>query len=122
MAEIEQGIKIKQPVEGLPQPELTMTLFCRTERSEGIIVVAGFIPASVGDKHRPYGVLRMTRAEGLAMTPSFCHPERSEGSQRLPRGACPERDSSVASLPQNDKERRARNDKGGGVGMTRELI
>jgi len=64
----EQGIKIKQPVEGLPQPELTMTL--------------------------------------------FCHPERSEGSIR---------DSSVASLPQNDKERRARNDKGGGVGMTREL-
>jgi len=29
----------------------------------------------------------------------------------FPRGACPERDSSVASLPQNDKERRARNDK-----------
>jgi len=54
----EPGIKIKQPVEGLPQPE-------------------------------------------LAMTP-FCHPERSEGSQRLPR--------------------LARNDKGGGVRMTRELI
>ena len=29
---------------------------------------------------------------------------------RLLRGACPERDSSVASLPQNDKKRRARND------------
>jgi enolase len=29
---------------------------------------------------------------------------------RLLRGACPERDSSVASLPQNDRERRARND------------
>ena len=29
---------------------------------------------------------------------------------RLLRGACPERDSSVASLPQNDEKRRARND------------
>ncbi len=28
----------------------------------------------------------------------------------LLRGACPERDSSVSLLPQNDKERRARND------------
>jgi len=33
----EQGIKIKQPVEGLPQPELTMTLFCHPEHSEGSI-------------------------------------------------------------------------------------
>ncbi len=33
---------------------------------------------------------------------------------RLLRGACPERDSSVASLPQNNRERRARND---GKGM-----
>ena len=54
----EQGIKIKQPVEGLPQPELAMSPFCHPERSEGIIVVAGFIPASVGDKPRPYGVHR----------------------------------------------------------------
>ena len=30
---------------------------------------------------------------------------------RLPRGACPERDSSVALLSQNDKRRRARNDR-----------
>jgi len=35
---------------------------------------------------------------------------------RLLRGACPERDSSVASLPQNDRERRARND-GKGIEM-----
>ena len=65
MAEIEQGIKIKQPVEGLPRLRLTamtkgeglaMAPFCHPERSEGIIVVAGFIPASVGDKPRPYGV------------------------------------------------------------------
>jgi len=33
-----------------------------------------------------------------------CHPERSEGSQGKGQ------DSSVASLPQNDTERRARND------------
>jgi len=32
----EQGIKIKQPVEGLPQPELAMTpSFGHPERSEG---------------------------------------------------------------------------------------
>ncbi|MBA7502661.1 hypothetical protein ES706_01254 [subsurface metagenome] len=68
MAEIEQGIKIKQPVEGLLRLRLTaMTKgeglamtpsFCRPERSEGIIVVAGFIPATVGDKPRPCGVHR----------------------------------------------------------------
>ena len=29
---------------------------------------------------------------------------------RLLRGACPERDSSVASLPQNDREQRAHSD------------
>ena len=31
------------------------------------------------------------------------------------RGACPERDSSVASLPQNDKKRRAQNGSGEGL-------
>jgi len=80
MAEIEQGIKIKQPVEGLPRypfvtlrasahrndkrEGLAMAPFCHPERSEGIVVVAGFIPASgnimphtsVGDKPRPYRV------------------------------------------------------------------
>ena len=45
--------------------------------------------------------LRMTKGEGLAMTP-FDHPERSEGSQGLSGFA--------------------RNDKGGGVGITGELI
>ncbi|GAI24189.1 unnamed protein product, partial [marine sediment metagenome] len=38
----EQGIKIKQPVEGLPRLRLAMAPFCHPERSEGIIVVAGF--------------------------------------------------------------------------------
>ena len=32
-------------------------------------------------------------------------------TRRLLRGVYPERDSSVASLPQNDKKRRARNDR-----------
>ena len=35
----------------------------------------------------------------------------SKGSSRL-RGPCPESDSSVASLPQNDKRRRGQNDRG----------
>jgi len=42
-----------------------------------------------------------------------CHPdpERSEGeASQILRGVYPERDSSVASLPQNDKRRRAQND------------
>jgi len=41
-------------------------------------------------------------------------PERSEGSRffyEILREVYPERDSSVASLPQNDKKRRAQNDR-----------
>jgi hypothetical protein len=45
-----------------------------------------------------------------------CHPERSEGSQGKGQ------DSSVASLPQNDTERRAQNDSGKGLAMTRRVL
>ena len=45
-----------------------------------------------------------------------CHPERSEGSQGKGQ------DSSVASLPQNDTERRAQNNSGKGLAMTRRVL
>jgi hypothetical protein len=92
----EQGIKIKQP-------EFTMTpSFCHPERSEGSQRLphgacperdSEFILSETKELKFLHFVqdsllsLRMTSSEGLAMTPSFCHPERSEGSQRLPRFA-----------------------------------